>query len=283
LGTTIRQGPFTGGALSSQIDDLAEEILAMARTIAALFDDPGRAEQALQALMTAGLSGHRSVLIQSEAHATEMAPFRDASAGGDRPNLHSPAIPAEDRALFEAGVRRGGCVLLAEIAGNPDEAVRIIETFEPSDLDGRTEARRRQRGNAGGAASGIDVGAPLGAGLTAGMGQGDTNLESAPGMGAMAHDPSILGAADLQGDDLSRHNQGRSTVALGDLRSEERAGAPGVNELRGAAGGMSKAEVAAKMSPMFDNPTRSGDEVPSQDKRATVGLGRVRSYPLPGT
>jgi hypothetical protein len=29
----------------------------MARTIAALFDDPGRAEGALQAFMTAGLSG----------------------------------------------------------------------------------------------------------------------------------------------------------------------------------------------------------------------------------
>jgi hypothetical protein len=254
----------------------------MARTIAALFDDPGRAERALQALMTAGASGHRSALIRSEAHATEMAPFRDASDADNRPSLHSAAIPAEDRALFEAGVRRGGCVLLAEIAGDADEAIRIIETFEPSDLDGRSEARQRHA-NAGGGAPGIDVGAPLGAGLTAGQGQGNTNLESVPGMGTMAHDPSILGTADLQDDGLSRHNQGRSTTAVGDRRSEERAGAPGVRELGPTTGGMNEAEIAAKMSPMFDDPTRRGDAVPSQDKRSTAGLGRVRSYSLPGS
>ena len=63
------------------------------------------------------------------------------------------------------------------------------------------------------------------------MGQGNTNLESVPGTGAMAGDTSTLGTADLRTDEMSTGDQGRSTVALGDRRSEERAGAPGVREL----------------------------------------------------
>jgi hypothetical protein len=200
----------------------------MARIIAALFDDPGRAEAALQALMTAGLAGRRTSLIRAEAHGTEMAPFRDASSG-DAAQL--TAVPAEDRALFEEGVRRGGCVLLADIAGDVDEAMRIIESFEPADLGRRAEEWRGRNETGRTRQGGVDVGAPLGAGLTAGMGQGNTNLESMPGAGAMADDPSTLGTADLRTGEISAGDQGRSTLAAGDRRSEERAGAPGVRAL----------------------------------------------------
>ena len=199
----------------------------MSRTIAALFDDPGRAEGALQALMTAGLAGRRTSLLRGEAHGTEMAPFRDASRS-DAPHLVT--VPAEDRALFEEGVRRGGCVLVADVAGDVDEAMRIIETFDPADLDRRAE-EWRGRNAAREPQGGVDIGAPLGAGLTAGMGQGNTNLELMPGAGAMADDPSTLGTADLRTTEMSAGNEGRSTVAVGDRRSEERAGAPGVLEL----------------------------------------------------
>ena len=198
----------------------------MPRTIAALFDDPGRAEAALQTLRTARLSGHRSALICREAHATAMAPFRDASASEPRLDLKGSAVPAEDRALFEAGLRGGGCVLLAEIVGDPEEAIRIIDAFGPADLDGRGQDLRRKAAAGGG--GGVDIGAPLGAGLTAGMGQGNTNLESVPGMGEMADDTSTLGTADLRSDEMSRGDQGRGAVPVGDRRSEERAGAPGV-------------------------------------------------------
>jgi hypothetical protein len=202
----------------------------MAQTIAALFDDPGRAEAALQALMTAGLSGHRTTLIRPELHATELTPFRDPASGA-RLGPEASAVPAEDRAAFEAGLRRGGAVLVAEILRDPEEAVRIVESFEPADLDGRTDERRRQAGGAG-VGDGVDIGAPLGAGLTAGMGQGNTNLESMPGAGAMADDASTLGTADLRTGEMSRGDQGRSAIPVGDRRSEERAGAPGVGELR---------------------------------------------------
>jgi hypothetical protein len=205
----------------------------MARTIAALFDVPGRAEAALQALMTAGLSGHRTSLIRPEVHATELTPFRDPSAAGAAGvDLLGGAVPTEDRAAFEAGLRRGGAVLVAEILSDPDEAARIVETFGPADLDGRTEEWRRHAGGSGEAGEGVDVGAPLGAGLTAGMGQGNTNLESMPGAGTMADDTSTLGTADLRTAEMSTGDQGRSAVAVGARRSEERAGAPGARELR---------------------------------------------------
>jgi hypothetical protein len=202
-------------------------------TIAALFAAPGRAEGALQALMTAGLSGHRTALIRPEVHATEMTPFRDPAASGDvRPGALA-GVPAEDRAAFEAGLRRGGSVLVAEIAGDLQEAIRIVETFEPADLDGRTEEAQRRQGGGVGIGGGVDVGAPLGAGLTAGMGQGNTNLESVPGAGTLADDTSSLGTADLRTDEMSTGEQGRSAVPAAARRSEERAGAPGVRELGG--------------------------------------------------
>ena len=198
----------------------------MPRTIAALFDDSARAQGALQALMTAGLSGQRTALIGGQTRATELGSVQVSSGTG---GAQLDALPAADRTLFEAGLRRGGSVLLADIAGDMEEAVRIVETFEPADLDGRTETQRKEA--VSGPQGGVDIGAPLGAGLTAGMGQGNTNLESVPGMGAMVHDPSTLGTADLRTDEMSTGDQDRSTVAAGAQRSEERAGAPGALEL----------------------------------------------------
>jgi hypothetical protein len=203
----------------------------MPSTIAALFDDAGRAEEALQALITAGLTGHRTALIRPEIHATELTPFRDPASGQAALGPEGSALPLEDRAAFEAGLRRGGAVLIADIVRDPEEAARIVETFGPADLDGRTEALRH--GAAGsGAGEGVDVGAPLGAGLTAGMGLGNTNLDSLPGAGMLADDPSTLGTADLRADEMSTGNGGRSAVPTGGRRAEARAGAPGVRELR---------------------------------------------------
>jgi hypothetical protein len=197
----------------------------MARIIAALFTDAARAEGALRALMTAGLSGQRTALIGGETRATELGSFQ-ASSAPDAAQL--AAIPADDRPLFEEGLRRGGSVLLADIAGDVEQAVRIVETFEPTEIEGPGGGRGQ---DARGPQGGVDVGAPLGAGLTGGMGQGNTNLESMPGAGTMADDTSTLGTADLRTDEMGAGDQGRSTGAVGGRRSEERAGAPGVREL----------------------------------------------------
>jgi hypothetical protein len=197
----------------------------MAQLIAALFPDPARAERALQALMTAGLSGQRTGLIAGETRATELGSFQVSSPPE---NIHFGAIPAEDRPLFEEGLRRGGSVLLADIVRDLDKAVRIIETFDPMELEGGSGRPPRQ---GDGTRKGVDVGAPLAADLTAGMGQGNTNLEGMPGAGTMADDTSTLGTADLRTDEMRAGDQGRSGVAVGGRGAEERAGAPGVLEL----------------------------------------------------
>ena len=129
--------------------------------------------------------------------------------------------------------------------------------FNPVDLDRRSQ--EWLRGGAGATASarsGVDVGEPLGAGLTAGSGQGDTNLESVPGMGTMADNTSGLGTADLRTSEMGLSDQGRSSIPAGGRRAEERAGAPGVDEL--AAG--------------VENPN------PDLHRREMSGIGRVRRY-----
>lgn len=158
--------------------------------------------------------------------------------------------------MFEAGLRRGCALVSVRIdSGNVEQAVRVLEMFDPVDLDRRSE-EWRQGGATAGAREGVDVGGPLGAGLTAGSGQGNTNIESVPGMGGMSGDTSALGTADLRTSEMSLSDQGRSTVAAGDRRTEERAGAPGVNELA---------------TPGIGNPN------PDLHRREMSG-GRVRRY-----
>jgi len=205
----------------------------MARTIAALFDDLGRAQSALGALMEARLAGHRSRIIRAEAHRTEMAPFRDATAaqgGGERASAQALGLPAQDRATFEAALARGGCVLAAEIVGDLDRAIAIVEAFEPAELDRHSQGQRHP--------AGPPAGDRLGAGLAAGMTGGMSNTAAVPGMGGMAESTHDSGSADLRTTGLAEHDLGRSTTATGDMRAEERAGAPGVGEL-GAGGSRS--------------------------------------------
>jgi hypothetical protein len=199
----------------------------MARTIAALFEDRGRAEAALGALMESRLAGHRSRIIRAETHASEMAPFRGSTEGkGEGPGSGSPLgleWAGQDRAAFQAALERGGCLLAAEIVGDIDRAVAIVETFEPAELDPRS------REHAGAAAGG--PGDALGAGLSGGLQGGMSNTATLPGMGGMAESTHDSGSADLRTGDLKAHDMGRSTTATGDMRAEERSGAPGAREL----------------------------------------------------
>lgn len=197
----------------------------MARTIAALFEDQGRAEAALGALMESRLAGHRSRIIRAETHASEIAPFRGAAEGGGAGSGSPLGLDwsGEDRAAFQAALERGECLLAAEIVGDLERAVAIVETFEPAELDPGS----RERANAGPGASG-DV---LGAGLSGGMQGGMSNTAALPGMGGMAESTHDSGSGDLRTADLTAHDMGRSTTATGDMRAEERSGAPGAREL----------------------------------------------------
>jgi hypothetical protein len=232
----------------------------MPRIITALYEDRGAAERALQALIETGTARDRIAIIgEKHATGTEVAPSRPPAPDENvTAALRGLALPGEDMRLFEAGLRRGCALVSVRVdGGDVDRAIQTLEMFDPVDLDRRSQ--EWLRGGAGATASarsGVDVGEPLGAGLTAGSGQGDTNLESVPGMGTMADNTSGLGTADLRTSEMGLSDQGRSSIPAGGRRAEERAGAPGVDEL--AAG--------------VENPN------PDLHRREMSGIGRVRRY-----
>ena len=79
----------------------------MPRTIAALFEDRGRAEGALQALLEAGIAGYQSALLACrDRHASELAPGRTVSPDEGRfgAALRELGLPEPDTSR----VRRGG-------------------------------------------------------------------------------------------------------------------------------------------------------------------------------
>jgi len=230
----------------------------MPRIVTALFETRAAAERALQALMETGVARDR-IAIVGERHAasTELAPTRPSAPDENVLSaLRDLALPGEDTRLFQEGLRRGCALVTVRVdQGDFERAVQTIEMFDPVDLDRQSE--RMRAGASGGAHAGVDVGGPLGAGLTAGSGQGNTNLESVPGMGTMADDTSTLGTADLRTTERGLSDQGRSTTPAGDRRTEERADAPGVNELRA---------------------TDRVPEGPAPYRRETNLTGRVRVY-----
>jgi hypothetical protein len=202
------------------------------RTIAALFDDRGKAEAALRALLEVGVAGHHSTLLACpESRPSELAPGRALSPDQARfrAALRELGLPESDTAEFEEAVRRGGCMLSVRVDGGTiDKAVALIEAFDPVDLDRHSAERRKAEAGSG---SGSGPGAPLGAGLTGGAGPGTTNTASVPGMAGMAQSTHDVGSADLRTQDLAKADQGSSTRATGAARAEERAGAPGALEL----------------------------------------------------
>jgi hypothetical protein len=203
----------------------------MARTIAAVFGSRANAQGALQALVSAGLAGFQSAILAcSEPRPTELAPRRTlppSETSGFHAAIANLRLPEADTAEFDEAVRHGGCLLSAHVALDElDRAVSILEAFDPIDLDRRSAEKSKA-----GAGAGVDVGAPLGAGLAAGAGPGTSNTAALPGMAGMAQSTHDVGSADLRTREAAKFDMGGSTTATGELRAEERAGAPGALEL----------------------------------------------------
>ncbi len=205
----------------------------MPQMIAALFRDPAQARQALQSLLEAGIAQHRIVAVgnQDAREISSISGFRSLSARDDSMEaLHDLNLPDADRRIFEQGLHRGHTLIAARVdRDNAEEAVRVLEMFDPVDLDGGSREWLSENGND---RTGADVGAPLGAGITGGSGGGMTTTSALPGMGLMAEGADDLGTTDLRTDEFAQTNQGSSTtVGTGARRSDERADREGVNEL----------------------------------------------------
>jgi hypothetical protein len=248
----------------------------MPHIITALFENSTQAQRALQAMMETGIARDRVTVIgrAEGAEISSISGFRELSARDDTlVELGDLPLPEEDLRLFEQGLRRGCALLSARVERtNVEHAIQVIEMFEPLDLDRETE---QWGGREGAAAPGVDLGGPLGAGLTGGTSPQTTNIEAAPGMSAMADDPSTLGSADLKTGEARLSDQGRSSIPTGQRRAEERAGAPGVLEL----GARGDAQRAAKVSPNAAATAGMGlNAGPDLFRREPNRGGRVRAY-----
>jgi hypothetical protein len=206
----------------------------MPRIVTALFEDHAAAQRALQALIAAGVARDRIALIgESEGRdVSSISGFRELSARDDGlASLHDLPLPDEDLRLFEQGLRRGHALLSARVdAENMEEAVNVIDLFDPLDIDHRSRDWQQAHGTAGG--GGVDVGGPLAAGLTGGNTAGTTNTSALPGTGSLTTGTHDSGAADPRTREASASDMGLSSTAeTGGRQAEARAGAPGVLEL----------------------------------------------------
>jgi hypothetical protein len=205
----------------------------MPQMITALFRDPAQARQALQSLLEMGIAQNRIVAVgnQDAREISSISGFRSLSARDDSMEaLHDLNLPDADKRMFEQGLHRGHTLIAAQVdRDNAEEAVRVLEMFDPVDLDGSS---REWLSSNGSDQAGADVGAPLGAGITGGSGGGMTTTSTLPGMGLMAEGADDLGTTDLRTDEFAQTNHGSSsTIGTGARRSDERADREGVNEL----------------------------------------------------
>jgi hypothetical protein len=204
----------------------------MPQIITALFRDPASARQALQSLMEMGIAQSRIVAVgtQDAREISAISGFRALSSRDDSLEaLHDLNLPDEDRRIFERGLREACTMIAARVDRNDmEEAMRVLEMFDPVDLDSSSwEWLRAEEGRKGGA----DLGAPLATGITGGAQGGQTNTASLPGMGLMAEGADDLGSADLRAGEGQPNAGADTTTGTGARRSDERADREGVNEL----------------------------------------------------
>ena len=208
----------------------------MSRIVTALFQDRAQAQQALQSLLETGIAQTRITTIGMDdgREVSGISGFRTLDIPDEsRAALRGLELPAGDVSLFEQELQRGCSLIAARVdRENMDQAIQVLEMFDPVDLDQNSRTVAENSAPQGG---GADVGGPLGAGITGGSGAGTTTTSALPGMGLMAEAADDLGSADLRTGETGQPNAGASTTTgTGSRRSDERADREGVNELAGS-------------------------------------------------
>lgn len=117
----------------------------MSRTLTALFDTRADAEAAKERLKASNVDvSHVHIHDQSSDGFSSAGDYSTDENKGFWAKLKDMTLPEEDRHSYEEGVRRGGCVLTAEVDGDQaDEAARILEQSSSVDLDRRIDDWRK--------------------------------------------------------------------------------------------------------------------------------------------
>ncbi len=227
----------------------------MPRIVTALFQERAQAQQALQALIEMGIPQSRitGIGFADGREISSISGFRTLSARDDSlASLDDLNLPKADRRLFEQGLAQGHTLIAARIdRADLDEAIRVLDMFDPVDLDRDSREWAKVNPSDQGPA---DLGGALGAGITGGTSASQTNTDALPGMGIMRDSTDDLGSADLRTDESAQPDTGPgSTRPTGGRPDDERAERPGVNELE-----LRTAPPASRAGPFQRDMNRGG-------------------------
>lgn len=106
----------------------------MSRTITALFDTRADAEAGRQRLIDANLDADHVRIHDKSSIGT--AGYSSPTQPGMWASIRNAFLPDEDRHLYEEGVRRGGFLLTADVAGHQvDDAIRALDGVHGASVD----------------------------------------------------------------------------------------------------------------------------------------------------
>lgn len=111
----------------------------MQQTALGLFDEPARAERAVQALASAGVPRERIVALSAAAeHVAALARSVGLRLAGEaelQPALEKLGVPPAQARLYARGLRQGGVVLLVRCGGrDPGLAWAVLRDSGALDL-----------------------------------------------------------------------------------------------------------------------------------------------------
>ena len=124
------------------------------RTLTAMYDTKGAAESARDDLIALGISSANVTIRGTESGSSTGSASSTTEDKGFLESIADFFFPDEDRSTYAEGVRRGGCLLTAQVPDSlEDQATAVLECYDPVDVDERAESWR-QSGWAGYPASG---------------------------------------------------------------------------------------------------------------------------------
>jgi uncharacterized protein (TIGR02271 family) len=155
----------------------------MSRTITALFDTRADADAGRQRLLDANL--HADNVKIHDKSSLGATPYSSPSEPGMWASVKDAFLPYEDRHVYEEGVRRGGFLLLADVADDrADEAVRVLNEshVQSIDIDERANQWRSEGWTPPVVGAGMAGMAGMGTGMqqSSAMSAQSANLQASP-------------------------------------------------------------------------------------------------------